>query len=90
MKRIATLIITLMALAACTVLPTQVAPEPAATDMPQAGLPNPASVYCTQRGYKLEIRTAADGSQYGSAFFRMAAPVTTGPTTGESAARPHR
>ncbi|MFZ1552251.1 MAG: DUF333 domain-containing protein, partial [Anaerolineae bacterium] len=70
MKRIATFILILMALAACTAVPpTQVAPEPAATDMPQAGMPNPASVYCTQRGNKLEIRTAADGSQNGICVF---------------------
>lgn len=69
MKRIATFIIVLTALAACTALPTQEAPAPAATDMPQAGLPNPASVYCTQGGNKLEIRTAADGSQSGVCVF---------------------
>ena len=69
MKRIATFIIVLTALTACTALPTQVAPEPAATGMPQAGMPNPASVYCTQGGNKLEIRTAADGSQYGVCIF---------------------
>lgn len=69
MKRIATFIIVLTVLTACTVLPTQVAPEPAATGTPQAGLPNPASVYCTQGGNKLEIRTAADGSQSGVCIF---------------------
>ena len=69
MKRIATFIIVLTALAACTVLPPTQAPEPAATDTPQAGLPNPASVYCRQGGNKLEIRTAADGSQYGVCIF---------------------
>jgi hypothetical protein len=37
--------------------------------MPQAGMPNPASVYCTQNGNKLEIRTAADGSQSGVCVF---------------------
>lgn len=30
---------------------------------PQASMPNPASVYCTQNGNRLEIRTTADGSQ---------------------------
>jgi hypothetical protein len=30
---------------------------------------NPASVYCTQQGNKLEIRTAADGSQNGVCVF---------------------
>jgi len=69
MKRIFTLIIILMALTACTAPQTQVAPEPAATDMPQAGMPNPASVYCTQQGNKLEIHTAADGSQNGICIF---------------------
>src|SRR5512141_835178 len=69
MKRIFTLIIILMALAACTAPQTQVAPEPAATDMPQAGIPNPAAVYCTQQGNKLEIRTADDGSQSGICIF---------------------
>ena len=70
MKRIVTLTIILAALTACTALPqTQVAPDTAATDMPQAGMPNPASVYCTQKGYKLETRTAADGSQNGVCIF---------------------
>src|SRR4030042_26964 len=32
-------------------------------------LPNPASVFCEQQGYKLEIRTAADGSQSGVCVF---------------------
>lgn len=32
-------------------------------------LPNPASVFCEQQGYKLEIRTAADGSQTGACVF---------------------
>ncbi len=68
MRNILTFTIILMALAACTapgVQPT----EPAATDMPQVNLPNPASVYCVQNGNKLEIRTAADGSQNGVCVF---------------------
>jgi putative hemolysin len=69
MKRIVTLIIVLIALAACTALPTPAAPEPVATKIPQAGMPNPASVYCTQGGNRLEIRTAADGSQSGVCVF---------------------
>ncbi len=32
-------------------------------------LPNPASAYCEQQGYKNEIRTAADGSQSGICIF---------------------
>ncbi len=34
-----------------------------------AQLPNPASVYCEENGGKLEIRTAADGSQSGACVF---------------------
>lgn len=30
---------------------------------------NPASVYCVQSGYKLEIRTGIDGGQYGVCIF---------------------
>ena len=69
MKRIVTFIIILMALTACTVPQTQAVPDTAATDMPQAGMPNPASVYCEQNGNKLEIHTAADGSQSGVCVF---------------------
>jgi len=35
----------------------------------QASIPNPASVFCEQQGNKLEIRTAADGSQSGACVF---------------------
>ena len=65
MKNIFTFVIILMALTACTAPQAQSAPDAAATDMPQASMPNPASVYCIQKGNKLEIRTAADGSQSG-------------------------
>jgi hypothetical protein len=37
--------------------------------MPQANMPNPASVYCEQNGNTLEIRTADDGSQSGVCVF---------------------
>jgi putative hemolysin len=33
------------------------------------GLPNPASVYCEEQGGTLEIRTEADGGQYGVCIF---------------------
>jgi putative hemolysin len=68
MKRIFTFTIILMALTACTAPPTQ-APDSSATAIPQAGLPNPASVNCEQNGNNLEIRTAADGSQSGICIF---------------------
>jgi uncharacterized protein len=68
MKRIIPFTIILIALTACTTLQIQ-APQPAATGIPPANMPNPASVYCEQQGNKLEIRTAADGSQYGICVF---------------------
>jgi putative hemolysin len=68
MKRILTFTIILMALTACTSFRVQTS-ESAGTDMPQANMPNPASVYCEQNGNKLEIHTAADGSQSGICFF---------------------
>ncbi len=34
-----------------------------------AGLPNPASVYCEEQGYTVEIRTAEDGGEYGVCIF---------------------
>ncbi len=69
MKNIFTFVIILMTLTACAAPQTQAMPEPAATDMPQAGMPNPASVYCEQNGNKLEIQTASDGSQSGVCVF---------------------
>jgi putative hemolysin len=67
-KRIFTFAIILMALVACAAPQVQM-PESAATDMPQASMPNPASVYCMQQGNELEIRTAADGRQSGVCVF---------------------
>jgi len=55
-------------LTACTTHQVQ-RPEPTTTIIPHANLPNPASVYCEQNGYELEIRTAADGSQSGVCIF---------------------
>jgi len=69
MKNIFTFVIILMALTACVAPQTQAATEPVVTDMPQVGMPNPASVYCEQNGNKLEIRTADDGNQSGVCIF---------------------
>lgn len=44
------------------------APTPTTFESPP-GIPNPASVFCGEKGYKLEIRTAADGSQTGYCLF---------------------
>jgi len=68
MKRIFTFVIILMALTACSAFQVQTL-ELTGTDMPQAGMPNPASVYCTQNGNKSEIHTAADGGQSGLCIF---------------------
>jgi putative hemolysin len=43
------------------------AQEPTAE--PAAGLPNPASVHCEEEGGRLELRTGADGGQYGVCIF---------------------
>ena len=53
---------------ACTGLLVRT-PDISASDTPQPNMPNPASVYCEQEGNKLEIRTAADGSQNGICVF---------------------
>ena len=68
MKRLFTFTMILIALSACTAVQVQT-PEPTAADTLQANMPNPASVYCEQQGNKLEIRTAADGSQSGVCVF---------------------
>lgn len=68
MNRIIPFMIILTTLVACTVLQDQRL-EPIATGIPQVNIPNPASVYCKQNGYKLEIQTAADGSQSGVCVF---------------------
>ena len=53
---LAMLLTTLVVIAACT-----------STDTPQAGMPNPAAVFCEEQGYVYEIRSAVDGSQSGMA-----------------------
>jgi putative hemolysin len=50
--------------------PTEMAiPETPTIQPTMETLPNPASVYCEQQGYMLEIRTAEDGSQSGVCVF---------------------
>lgn len=59
-----TLVVTM--LAACAPVET----EPGlSTDTPGANMANPASVYCEEQGYTVEIRTAEDGSQTGTCLF---------------------
>ena len=68
MKMIFTFTIILMALTACTSFRVQTS-DSAGTEIPEANMPNPASVYCEQNGNKLEIQTASDGSQSGVCVF---------------------
>jgi putative hemolysin len=63
------LMIFMIALTSCTAAQAQPTPVPAPTNTPPANMPNPASVHCEQKGYKLEIRTATDGSQSGVCIF---------------------
>jgi len=46
-----------------------VTPETPTAQPSMPGLPNPASVYCEQQGYTVEIRTASDGGQTGVCIF---------------------
>lgn len=69
MKWILTLTVILMVLTSCTPPQTQPTPPPVSTDVPQPNMPNPASAYCIEQGFKSEIRTAADGSQSGVCIF---------------------
>jgi putative hemolysin len=68
MKRIFAFAVILVALTACSA-PQSQAPELTAAGTAQANMPNPASLYCEQNGNKLEIHTAADGSQNGVCVF---------------------
>jgi L-ascorbate metabolism protein UlaG (beta-lactamase superfamily)/putative hemolysin len=68
LKNIMPVVVLMMALVGCTV-PVSQAIEPKLTSTAQMGIPNPASVNCTENGYKNEIRTAPDGSQSGTCVF---------------------
>jgi putative hemolysin len=66
------LIIITLLLAACQpVAPQGSGANPTEPSMitPTMNLPNPASLNCEEKGYTLEIRTAADGSQQGFCIF---------------------
>ncbi len=69
MKKIFIFTILFLALTACAAPQTQTVPDTISTAIPQANMPNPASVYCEQNGNKLEIQTASDGSQSGVCIF---------------------
>ncbi len=66
MKKMLFLTIFLIMLASCT---GPQSPSPTSTALPQANLPNPASVYCQEQGFQSEIHTTTDGSQTGICRF---------------------
>ena len=59
----------LILLTSCTISQTQSTAVPVSTEISQANMPNPASIHCEQQGYRIEIRTADDGSQTGYCIF---------------------
>ena len=69
MRNYLSFMIIFIALTACSIPLIQVPTSNPVKDIPQSDMPNPASVYCTQQGNQLEIRTAADGSQSGVCVF---------------------
>lgn len=69
MKKIQVLIPSLLMLVACTTNRPQSAVPPMSAGTQPADMPNPASVYCEEQGYRSEIRTVSDGSQTGYCIF---------------------
>jgi putative hemolysin len=75
MKTTALLLVILIMVAGCTAPPASETQqiEPAGDTAPAetagAYIPNPASAFCEEQGYRLEIRTAAGGSQSGACIF---------------------
>ena len=63
------LVLFIIVLSSCTPYVNSSKPSPSLTDDSQADMPNPASVYCEEKGGSLEIRTADDGSQSGVCIF---------------------
>ncbi len=69
MKKLLVFSLILMVLASCAPAQPESITASETPDGSQANLPNPASVYCEDQGYSLEIRTAEDGSQSGFCIF---------------------
>jgi putative hemolysin len=61
-------IIAIMCLSACAPQ-SGLTQEPVYTEEPEGSLANPASVHCEEQGGKIELRTEADGGQYGVCIF---------------------
>ena len=58
----------LLVLSACSTQTPQ--PITATATLDTITIANPASAYCEEQGFKLEMRTAQDGSQYGVCMFK--------------------
>ena len=69
MNRQSNLVLVLVVLLAVSCTPLSQAPPASATPAPAAGLPNPASVFCEEQGFTLELRTDAAGNQSGICHF---------------------
>jgi putative hemolysin len=64
-RQLLTFILLIAALAACT---AETSPDTTTLNDNEANLPNPASVYCEEQGYTVEMREGADGV-YGVCIF---------------------
>lgn len=69
MKKVFVLIVSLLIVTSCTSPLSTPATVPVSTGTHQANMANPASVYCKEQGYRLEIHTDADGNQAGYCLF---------------------
>jgi uncharacterized protein len=63
------IVLAIFLLTSCIAPQTQPTVAPVSTEIPQPNMPNPASAYCEEQGNRVEIRTAADGSQSGYCIF---------------------
>jgi putative hemolysin len=62
-----TIVLGLFVLSACSAQTPQ--PVPVTPTLDTITIANPASAYCEEQGFKMETRTAQDGSQYGVCMF---------------------
>jgi putative hemolysin len=69
MRRSLGLLLAICALLVSACFPPGIAAPATGTLTPSANLPNPASVFCTDQGFRLEIRSDAAGNQSGVCHF---------------------
>ena len=58
------IVLCLLVLSVCATKTPQPPPPTATATRDTINMVNPASAYCVEQGFKLEIRTVEDGSQY--------------------------